>query len=33
MHGKITNTDYKHAKKVWKRFEIKYLGYYHNLYV
>ena len=27
----ITDADYKHAKK-WKSFEIKNLGYYHDLY-
>ena len=32
-HGKITNADYKHAKKVLKNCEKKNLGYYHNLYV
>ena len=29
----ITNADYKHVKRVWKNFEIKNLGYYHDLYV
>ena len=29
----ITDADYKDAKKVWKNFEIKNLGEYHNLYV
>ena len=29
----ISNNEYKHAKKVWKHFEIKTLGDYHNLYV
>ena len=29
----ITDTDYMHANKVWKYFEIKNLGEYHNLYV
>ena len=29
----ITDADYKHAKNVWKSFEIKKLGYYHDLYV
>ena len=28
-----TDADYKHAKKVWKHFEIKNLDYYHDLYV
>ena len=28
----IADADYKHAKKVWKSFEIKNLGYYHDLY-
>ena len=23
----ITDADYKHAKKVWKNFETKYIGY------
>ena len=29
----ITNNEYKHAKKVWKHFEIKTLGDYHDIYV
>ena len=29
----ITDTDYAHAKKVCKDFEIKNLGEYHDLYV
>ena len=29
----ITDVDYSHAKKVWKCFEIKNLGEYHDLYV
>ena len=29
----ITDVDYKHAKKVWKGFEIKNLGVYHDLFV
>ena len=29
----ITNVDYTHTKRVCKDFEIKYLGYYHDLYV
>ena len=29
----ITDADYKHAKKVWKNFETKYIGYYHDSYV
>ena len=29
----ITGIDYKHARKVWKDFEIENLGDYHNLYV
>ena len=29
----ITDTDYAHAKKVCKDFEIKHLGEYHDLYV
>ena len=32
-YGEITNADYKHAKKVWKNFEAKNLGDYHDLYV
>ena len=28
----ITDADYKYAKKVWKDFETKNLGYYHDLY-
>ena len=28
----ITYSDYNHAKKVCKNFEIKYLGEYHDLY-
>ena len=31
--GNITDSDYAHAKKVCKDFEIKNLGEYHNLYV
>ena len=31
--GKITDADYKHAKKVWKNFKIKNIGYYHDFYV
>ena len=30
---KNINADYKRAKKVWKNFEMKNLGYYHDLYV
>ena len=30
---KITNSDYKHAKKVWKNFKTKNRGEYHDLYV
>ena len=29
----ITDEDYAHARKVWKVFEIKNLGEYHDLYV
>ena len=29
----ITDADYTHAKRVWKYFKIKNLGYYHDLYV
>ena len=29
----ITNADYKHAKNVWKIFEIKNLCYYHDLHI
>ena len=29
----ITDADYKHAKRVWKDFEIKNLGEYYDLYV
>ena len=29
----ITDTDYAHAKRVFKDFEIKNLGEYHDLYV
>ena len=28
----ITDADYKHEKRVWKDFKIKYLGKYHDLY-
>ena len=28
----ITYSDYNHAKRVCKNFEIKYLGEYHDLY-
>ena len=30
--GDITDTDYGHATAVWKEFEIKKLGKYHNLF-
>ena len=30
--GNITYKDYEHVKKVWKAFEIKNLGEYHDLY-
>ena len=29
----ITDTDYKHANKVFQKFKLKHLGEYHNLYV
>ena len=29
----ITDTDYYHAKRVWKDFKIKNLGEYHDSYV
>ena len=29
----ITNADYAHAKKVFKDYEIKNLGEYHDLYI
>ena len=29
----ITDKDYEHYQKVWKVFEIKNLGEYHDLYV
>ena len=29
----ITDIDYRHAKRVIKEFNIKYLGEYHDLYV
>ena len=29
----ITNVDYTHTKRVCKDFEIKYVGYYQDLYV
>ena len=29
----ITDADYKHAKRVWKDFEIKNLGECYDLYV
>ena len=28
----ITDADYVHAKRVYKDFEIKHLGEYHDLY-
>ena len=28
----ITGVDYKYAKRVWKEFEIKHLGYCHAIY-
>ena len=29
----ITDADYEHAKRVFKDFEIKHLGEYHDLYI
>ena len=29
----VTDEDYAHAQKVWKEFNIKNLGEYHDLYV
>ena len=29
----ITDKDYKHAKNVWKKFKIKNMGEYHDLYL
>ena len=29
----ITDVDYRHTKRVCKDFEIKYVGYYQDLYV
>ena len=29
----ITNDEYDHAKKVWKTFNIKTMGEYHDLYL
>ena len=29
----ITKEEYEHAQKVWKKFNIKNLGEYHDLYV
>ena len=29
----ITDADYEHAKRIYKHFEIKDLGEYHDLYV
>ena len=29
----ITDADYHHVERVWKRFQIKSLGYYHDLQV
>ena len=29
----ITDTDYRHANKVFKKFQLKHLGDYHDLYV
>ena len=29
----ISDDDYKHAKRVWKGFELKNMGEYHDLYL
>ena len=29
----ITDSDYMHAERVWKKFEIKNLSEYHDLYI
>jgi hypothetical protein len=33
FNGKITQIDYEHARKVWKEFDCKNLGEYHDLYL
>ena len=33
LSGKISQNDYIHAQKVWKEFECKNLGEYHDLYL
>src|ERR1043166_2689365 len=33
LNGKIKQTDYEHAQRVWKEFECKNLGEYHDLYL
>jgi len=32
-HEHISDDDYKHAKKVWKGFNLKNMGEYHDLYL
>ena len=29
----ITDSDYMHAERVWKKFEIKHLSEYHDLHI
>ncbi|CAG8727741.1 20154_t:CDS:10, partial [Cetraspora pellucida] len=33
LHGKISQKDYEHAQKVWKEFNCKTLGEYHDIYL
>ncbi|CAI2192333.1 2384_t:CDS:1 [Funneliformis geosporum] len=33
LKDKISQDDYKHAQKVWKKFRYKNLGEYHDLYL